>query len=132
MKHTKLLMTLSAVFLGVLGITISFLPQEILSIFAIQPHPISKLIVQILGALYMGFAILNWMAKGNAIGGIYNRPIAIGNFMHFGVGAITLVKAMTLVSEHALMINILMACYAIFGVGFAFVFLKNPPGIAED
>ena len=32
----------------------------------------------------------NWMVKGSRVGGIYNRPIAIGNLVHFAVGAITL------------------------------------------
>jgi|TARA_R110002051_G_scaffold173271_2_gene243631 hypothetical protein len=45
-----------------------------------------------MSALYLGFGILNRMAKGTIIGRIYNRPIAIGNLMHFEVGAIVLVK----------------------------------------
>jgi hypothetical protein len=37
-------------------------------------------------ALYLGFTMLNWMVKGSLITGIYNQPIAVGNFMDFGVG----------------------------------------------
>ena len=35
---------------------------------------------------------MNWMAKTVLIGGIYARPLAIGNFTHFLVGALALLK----------------------------------------
>jgi hypothetical protein len=36
--------------------------------------------------------MLNWMAKGTIIGGIYNRPIAIANLTHFLIGGLALAK----------------------------------------
>ena len=85
---TKLLMTSSALFCAIIGILLSFLPNEIAEYLSVEPTIITILFLKILSALYLGFGILNWMAKGTLIGGIYNRPIAIGNLMHFGVGAI--------------------------------------------
>ena len=52
------------------------------------------MLVQLAGALYVGFAMVNWMAKGNLLGGIYNRAVAMGNFADFGIGAIVLVKGL--------------------------------------
>ena len=49
--------------------------------------------MQAAGALYLGFAILNWMAKDNLIGGIYSKPVALGNCLHFVVVAFALVRA---------------------------------------
>lgn len=89
----RLLMTLSASFMGAIGVTTSFLPQEVISHFGRGPEPLGIALVQVVGALYMGFAILNWMARGNLIGGIYSRPVALGNFMQFGIVAIVLVKS---------------------------------------
>jgi hypothetical protein len=86
---TKLL---SALFMGVLGAAASFLPQEIATRFGVQADTHAFLLLQIVGALYLGFAILNWMAKDVLMGGIYSRPSALGNFLHFAVVSIVLLK----------------------------------------
>jgi len=90
--NTKTVLTVSAIFLGLFGIGLSFLPNEIVMYLNIEADPVLPLLLQLMGSLYLGFGIMNWMVKGSLIGGIYNKPIAIGNFMHFGVGAITLGK----------------------------------------
>lgn len=123
---TKLLMTSSAVFFGIIGILLSFLPNEIAEYLSVEPTIITILFLQILGALYLGFGILNWMAKGTLIGGIYNRPIALGNLMHFVVGAITLVKVISNIQTHTEIIIFLTVFYVIFALLFAYVFKTNP------
>ena len=90
--NTKLLMTSSAVSLAMIGLACSFIPHEILAYFGVVDLAIFPLILQILGALYLGFALLNWTAKANLIGGIYSKPVAIGNFMHYMVGSLALFK----------------------------------------
>jgi len=89
---TRLLMTTSAVMMGAAGAAASFLPQEILQHAGLASNGSAVLGVQILGALYLGFAMLNWIARANLIGGIYSRPVAMGNFLHFTVAALALVK----------------------------------------
>jgi len=123
---TKLLMTSSAVFFGIIGILLSFLPNEIAEYLSVEPTSITILFLQILGALYLGFGILNWTAKGTLIGGIYNRPIALGNLMHFVVGAITLVKVISNIQTHTEIIIFLTVFYVIFALLFAYVFKTNP------
>jgi hypothetical protein len=86
-------MTASALFLAALGVAASFAPQEILTAVGAQPTGVVPLFIQIAGALCLGFAILNWTASGSAIGGIYNRPVALGNFFHYFVVSLALVKA---------------------------------------
>jgi hypothetical protein len=61
--NTKVLMISSSLFLGASGTILTFLPDESISSIGITPNPISTLSFQLLGALYLGFAILNWMAK---------------------------------------------------------------------
>ena len=123
---TKLLMTSSAVFFGIIGILLSFLPNEIAEYLSVEPTIITILFLQILGALYLGFGILNWTAKGTLIGGIYNRPIALGNLMHFVVGAITLVKVISNIQTHTEIIIFLTVFYVIFALLFVYVFKTNP------
>ena len=123
---TKLLMTSSAVFFGIIGILLSFLPNEIAEYLSVEPTIITILFLQILGALYLGFGILNWTAKGTLIGGIYNRPIALGNLMHFVVGAITLVKVISNIQTHTEIIIFLTVFYVIFALLFAYIIKTNP------
>ena len=123
---TKFLMTSSTLFCGIIGILLSFLPNEIAEYLSVEPTIITILFLQILGALYLGFGILNWMAKGTLIGGIYNRPIAFGNLMHFVVGAITLVKVISNIQTHTEIIIFLTVFYAIFALLFIYVLKTNP------
>jgi hypothetical protein len=92
-------------------------------------NPILLLLLQILGSLYLGFGIMNWMAKGSIIGGIYNKPIAIGNLMHFGVGAITLLKVVFGMQDHLTVIISLTIVYSILALSFTYVFMNNPSTI---
>jgi len=121
----------SCIFLGALGITFTFIPDEIISGLSVKPNQISTLSLQLLGALYLGFAMLNWMAKGSLIGGIYNRPIAIGNFMHFTVGALALIKIITKIHTHSEIVISLTIVYSVFAILFGYVFRTNPSSIEK-
>ena len=119
-------MIASTVFLGMLGAVLTFLPNEIISSISTTPNPILTLSFQLLGALYLGFAILNWMAKGASIGGIYNKPIAVGNFMNFGVGALALIKIILEIQMHVEIVISLTVVYITFAILFGYVFRTNP------
>ena len=123
---TKFLMTSSALFCVIIGILLLFLPNEIAEYLNVEPTIITILFLKILSALYLGFGILNWTVKGSLIGGIYNRPIALGNLLHFVVGSIELVKVISNIQTHKEIIIFLTALYIIFGVLFAYVLKNNP------
>ena len=127
--NTKILMTLSAVFFGFSGLCLSFIPKEITEYLNIDSNIISTLTFQLLGALYLGFAMMNWMAKGSIIGGIYSKPIAIGNFMHFGVGVFALIKIINELESHQIIFMAIALIYAVFALSFAYVFRTNPTKI---
>lgn len=91
--NTKHLMVASSFITGLIGVAASFLPEEILNKVGQGTSEFFILIIQIAGALYLGFAIMNWMAKTVLIGGIYARPLCMGNFLHFAIAAIVLIKA---------------------------------------
>jgi len=123
--QTKLLMSLSALFMAVLGLGASFGPLEILGHYGFSGGGPDVLIIQVAGALYLGFAILNWMARASLIGGIYGRPVAIGNFMHFAVAAVVLLKAVT-AGFRSSEILVASATYSAFAVWFGFVVFTHP------
>jgi hypothetical protein len=123
---TKIIMILSAAFLAVIGISLTFLPAEIAGITGIAPDKTFTVILQLLGALYFSFAMLNWMAKGILIGGIYGKPVSVANMTHFVIGTLALIKL--LLNNHDLPypIWILAGIYAVFAVLFGMIFSKNP------
>jgi hypothetical protein len=129
---TKIVMTSSAIFLGFIGILLSFLPSEIMTYLGVEPTIITTLFLKILSALYLGFGISNWIAKGSIIGGIYNRPIVIGNLMHFGVGAIALIKIVSHIETHSEIIISLTVLYMIFTILFTYIFKNNPATVKKQ
>ena len=124
--RTNLLMSSSALFMGILGFAASFMTQEILTHLGAVPNASSTLLVQVMGALYLGFAILNWMARSVMIGGIYARPVALGNFLHF---AVVTTAAWKVIAAGAVTSRILLAAcclYTVFAVWFGFVLFTTP------
>ena len=123
--NTRIVMIASALVLGLLGLIASFLPHEVLAYAGEVSTGLLPFLVQIIGALYLGFAMMNWTAKDSLIGGIYNRPVAFGNFMHFVVGAIALGKGAVALSFTTPLV-LAAILYAIFAIAFAIVFFTSP------
>lgn len=122
---TRFLMSATALFLGGLGLVTTFAPDYVLSGFGAPRSPALLLMAQVLGALYVGFAGLNWMARDNLIGGIYSRPVAIGNLMHFTVASFAMVKLITGAPE---LRNLwpLALVYVAFAASFGFILFRHP------
>jgi uncharacterized iron-regulated membrane protein len=114
----------SAIFLALLGLATSFIPDRVLSTHGTVPDNATLLLVQMMGALYLGFAILNWMARGVIIGGIYARPLALGNFLHFGMVGMMLSKAAIVHGAVQLAVSALV--FSIFAIWFGVVSFRSP------
>jgi hypothetical protein len=129
--NTKLIMTLSAITLAAIGITLTFCPIEFEAMIGLGSPVNFQLILQLLGALYFGFAMLNWMAKGSMIGGIYAKPVSIANFTHYFIGALALIKV--LIRNHNLpyYLWIAAAIYSIFALCFWLIFSRHPGAEAK-
>lgn len=126
--NTKILTIASAVVLAALGLAASFVPREILIVLGARPDALPVLFVQITGGLYLGFAMLNWMARGSLIGGIYGRPVAFGNFMHVTVVAIALLKAL-IAGPRPPVVIALAAIYWVLCAVFAWVLFTPPRAV---
>jgi hypothetical protein len=125
--NTRLIMSLSAVLMGITGIILSFLPQETQRFFGQEPARMANAGLQVLGALYFAFAMTNWTARANLIGGIYGRPIAIGNLCHFTIAALALIKAY---ASGLSLVLIPAVIYVMFAAAFGIIFFTHPAGNA--
>jgi hypothetical protein len=90
--YTRWLLISSALLLAAVGVALSFLPQEVVGALGEAPRPPVIVLAQLAGAMAMGWAFMNWMARGQRLGGIYNRPLALANFLHFFAGAMVLLR----------------------------------------
>lgn len=124
--NTRLLMAASACFLGILGLGATFLPAEILDA-ARDPAagPAALLLVQLYGALAFGGAMLNWMSRTSILGGIYGRPIVLGNALHFTMGALAIIKGISGSTAGAPLV-VVGAGYACFAVLFCLLMFRHP------
>jgi hypothetical protein len=109
--------------MGVTGIILTFLPQEFAGFFNMADT--NTLLLQVLGGLYFGFAMLNWAAKANLTGGIYSRPVTIGNFTHFVIVGMALLKFGTRNTTN-IYVWVAVTLYLIFAILFGKVFFTSP------
>jgi len=112
--------------MGLTGISLSFVPLEIMSYLGLESSKSLLYLLQILGALYFGFAMLNWMTKSSLIGAIYNRPIAIANFSHFLIAGLALTKGVLTNPGLPLVIQIAAGVYIVFAVSFGIILFRHP------
>jgi len=115
--NTKLLMTISSLILGLAGIFALFAPDVLLTMFNVPASDSLSVLVQLTGALYFSFALMNWTAKDSAIGGIYARPVSLANFSHFFTGTLILAKYL-LSNKFNLSILLVLIVYVVFAIIF--------------
>jgi hypothetical protein len=128
--RTRLLLSASAIVMMALGLIATFAPQETLAALGSTSDGLAVLLVQVAGALYLGWATVNWMSRANLIGGIYNRPVALGNFLHFAVVALASLKM--LIAGHRPPVLVAGAVvYATFCVWFGLVVFTHPGQAAK-
>jgi hypothetical protein len=122
---SRLILSASALILGALGIAGTFAPHEILTGLGVDAHGVTPILVQLLAAALFSFAMINWLARGSLIGGIYNRPVAVGNVAHFLIGALALLKVATGGTQPPALYA-LAAIYTVFAVLFAMLLFRSP------
>jgi predicted acyltransferase len=123
---SKAVMIASAVLLCALGLTMSFLPQETAASLGLGTQSMAVLLLQVLAAAFMGMGYLNWLSKGNPMGGIYSRPLALANLLLFGAGGIALDRA----SLHGSVpqgIKLAAVAFTVLALGFGWLMFFHDP-----
>ena len=131
MLTTRIVMSSSAAVLAVAGFACLFVPAEVATASGFSGA--ETVPVQLLSALYLGLAAANWTARGSMIGGIYARPLALANFMHWVIGATVLIRH-TFSAGFAVPFVVVASVYAAFAVLFALMLYGRLPaaGPPED
>lgn len=124
--NTRILMTVTAIIVLLVGMALSFMPDELLQYAGLENTKAFQLILQILGALYFAFGVLDWMTKTNRIGGIYNRPMAVANSAHFIIAGLALLKGVISNPELPSLLWAAAVIYLILALCFGFLLFWHP------
>lgn len=124
----SLLMGASAALGALLGLALTFAPQELAGAAEGGHSAAMALLLQLLGALYLAWALANWMARHSVIGGIFGHPLALGNLAHYAIGALALARAAPAQAWPAAA-RLAAAVYGVLAVAFgALVFRQRVAG----
>jgi len=123
-------MTASSLVMAIAGMAGLFMPAELAASFGADGNRLLQVLIQLSGALYLGFAMANWMGKGLTIGGIYGRPLSIANFTHFFIGAIALLKVLPS-GEISWPFATILAVYMLFAVLFGYLVFFHRSGASQ-
>jgi hypothetical protein len=123
---SKIVVTASAVFLVGTGLALNFLPQEVAAALGLGAAPMVVLILQVLAAALLGMGFLNWLSKGNPMGGIYSRPLALENLLLYGVAAISLDRA-ALHAATPRLIELAAVVFTAFAIAFGWLMFLHDP-----
>lgn len=89
----RMILTISALVLAAAGGIALFAPDEMARAVEAMVSPSLSLAIQLIGSGLLGIAVLDWMSRGNRIGGIYARPVGIANLLMFMTAAFSIGKA---------------------------------------
>src|SRR4051812_21278282 len=81
-------------------------------------------VLQMIGAVYLGFSMLNWMSRGSSLGGIYGRPLVMANTLHFTVASLALVKTLPGWPPPAIVAAAIVCC--VFAAAFGVLLFRTP------
>lgn len=85
-----------------------------------------------MGALYLGFALTNWLGKTILVGGIYGKAFYMGNFAHFLIGGLVLLKWNLKNEFPSIILIVLSIGYLIFALFYALHLFRNPNTINKN
>lgn len=123
-KGARILMTTSAAWLIGVGAALTFLPQETAARIGLSTASQGTLLFELIGALCLGMGMANWMSRRSLIGGIYGRPLGVGNLMQFWVGAFALERAAA-AGIAPLVTWPLFGGYLLFALSFGWIVLRG-------
>ena len=119
--------------LAACGLALTFFPDEFAENLGLPDRASVMLLIQVIGAMYFGFAMLNWMSRRSLIGGIYNRPIAIANMTHFLMVGIALTKLMLGRAALPRAFWVVTVVYVVYALIFGWLLFRTPKlGRAEE
>ncbi|MCC6165193.1 MAG: hypothetical protein IT182_17745 [Acidobacteria bacterium] len=123
--RTQWLCLSSAAFLVAIGLALTFMPQELLAQVGERATGPVVLLARLTGAMALAFAWLDWLARNQRIGGIYQRPLVLANLLHFMMGSLTLLRLST-AGDLGSYAFVLLVPYAVLALWWGITMTTSP------
>lgn len=117
--NTKVIITVSAFFLGIIGLFFLFAPDETINLLNIKID--QSYVIQLMGSSFIALGIIDWMAKSIVLGGIYGRAIIVGNLSNYLTGSFVLID-----NASEVISLIVLSVYIIFTLLFGILLFSDP------
>ena len=122
--NTKILLTIAALVQFVFALVGTFMPDEVVGYLG-GGSGSAMLFVQLLGAATLGLAMMNYMSRGSRIGGIYNKPLLIGN-LAFWVSSAAALWRFEPVPDMQMLHYAIAGVFTVLALCFLIVFFRSP------
>ena len=123
---TLILLSVLAVLFAVAGTILTFVPDGVAAYLGAADVGTATVVYQLLGATYLGFAVLNWLSRRSKVGGIFGRPLVFANFMHLFVGFFAVARLA--LQAAGIFLWAVTVLYAIFSACFGYLLVRKVPG----
>lgn len=121
------IMVASAVLMLVVGLACLFVPSLIAT--ALNQSLQVAIAFQLVAAGPFGFAMLNWSARGQMLGGIYRRPLVAANFTNAGI--LTLVLTTDQLTNPSVTGIVGSIVFLVYWASFTWLLFSKPPGVRD-
>lgn len=135
-RGPRAVLAASALFLGLVGFLLMLAPDELGAWLGILPAPgaasggtgAAQALqgttagVELFGAALFSVGFMDWLARGAIYGGIYGRPIALGNFLLGLLAATVLLREASRLPGH-----VLSALFAVHAAAFGWILFRARP-----
>lgn len=107
------------------GIVLLFAPELLVGVFGVGASPEGRVAAQLFGTALISFGLMNWIARGLVLGGIYGRALVYGNFVHTFIGSLVVLRArLNGFGNQYFWIEVVL--YLIFAVLFSLMLFRGP------
>ena len=117
MPSLKLLLTITAPLAFVFGPGFLVLPELTVAPFGAVLDPAGALVARLYGAMHMGLALINWLAR-DLVEAAGRRAVAAGNLVYFALAAVVAATGVLLGAANALIL-INTAVFGLLALAFA-------------
>lgn len=126
-RQCKYILTISALIYLLFGLGISFFPEETGRIFGTaSQYGVDLLLMKVIGSLFFGFGVINFMSRNTTVGGIYGRPITLGNAMVSMIIASQFLKFNVYQDGVGAHFWIVAIIFTMLSLSFIYLFFRTP------
>ena len=119
----------SGLVLALSGAGLLFMPQEIAAFLGGSATAATLLLAQLLGCALFALGLIDWNSRANLMGGIYGRPLALGNFFFFAIAAVSMGRELAHLPRGVIGAEVGLAAFA---VAFGWILFLADPVKARD